>query len=107
MSATLTILALLAAASLLYLWLQTGDNQYRLEAVKRVAFGVPFLILMFLFGGLIGVSIVVTFVLDVIWQFATGREGWTPGGQVERLERWRRNNMLWLQTGRGEFQWIP
>jgi len=106
MTAGILILAAIFALAL-YLWLSTGDNQYRVEALRRILYGVPFLLLMLLFGGIIGAVIITTFVLDVTFQLAAGREGWTPGGHVERLERWRRDNMLWLQTGKGDFQWLP
>jgi len=93
--------ALLAIATvyLLYRWYRSGDNRYRLQAVKRVILGIPFLVLMFLAGAVFGTYVVLVFLLDVAWQFLTGRPGFQGDGYAERLWDWKDRNTRWVITG--------
>jgi hypothetical protein len=86
----------------------TGDNTRRWKALKRLVLGVPYFLLMFVLGGIFATIIVATFALDVVWEVVTGRQGFTPEGQMERLWAWRDYNTRYIVYGNGDrFRWIP
>jgi len=104
-----TVLILLAAAVVggAY-WLDTGDNSFRLEALKRLAIGAVFFVFMFLVGFLFGLYIVALWLLDAGFQLLFGREGLvSSGGKSMRLHEWRDNNLRWVAHGEGSPQLIP
>lgn len=85
----------------------TGDNDRRREAAKRLAFGLPFLLVMALIGTLYGIYVTLTWLIDSLWELVTGRQGFTPGGRASRLEHWRTSNTKWVLTGEGEPRLFP
>lgn len=99
----------LAVVLLAVLWwlYQRGDNQYRLQALKRIVVGVPFLLLMFLVGTVFAIYVFAVFFVDVGWQLLTGRPGLTVDGYAQRLWDWRDRNTRWVLVGDGSPQLIP
>lgn len=95
------------AAVLGWLWLQTGNNSLRLEALRRFAIGIPFFIFAFILGSLFGVYTVAVWLADVTWQFLTGREGFDSGGHADRLWDYKDQNTRYVMTGEGSPRWFP
>lgn len=106
MSSVYAFLALLTVVGL-YLWFRVGDNSNRLQALKRLAVGVPFLLLLFVLGWLFAAYIIGVFILDVLWQLTTGREGFSSGGNAERLQEWRDQNTRYIIHGDASPKLIP
>jgi hypothetical protein len=102
-----SLLVVAAVGVVLYLWWHSGDNQYRIEAVRRVVLGIPFLAVMTVAGILFGIYILAAFILDTIWQFATGRPGLSEGGRVERLQDWRDAWTRWCLRGGDRPRFVP
>lgn len=100
-------LLLLAAIALGYLWLRTGDNSLRVQAVKRLAFGIPFFILAFIVGAIFGLYIVTLWLFDATWQFTTGTSGIDSGGRADRLWQFKYENERWLISGDGSPKLYP
>jgi hypothetical protein len=103
---TLTIVSVLVAATL-YFWLKTGDNSLRAQGLKRLALGVPFLVLAFLIGSLFGAYVALVFAADVFWQILTGRPGVDSGGYADRLWDWKDTNTRYILVGEGSFRFFP
>lgn len=99
----IALFILFAAAWVYYV----GDNDRRVEALQRIAFGLPFLLVMAVIGTLFGIYVVVTWVLDTMWVLVTGRRGFRPGGNASRLEHWRTSNTKWILTGEGNPRLFP
>jgi len=97
----------LSVLALGYVVFHTGDNQNRVEALKRITWGIPFLVVMFFAGTVFGLYIVLSFALDVAWQLVTGRDGFASEGHAERLWVWKDRNTRWVAYGDGSPKLIP
>lgn len=106
MAAGYLLLALTVALAV-YLWLRTGDNANRLQALKRLALGIPYFIAMFLLGAVFGGIIILLWLVDVTWQFTTGRSGFTGNGYADRLWNWKDENTRYIIHGDGDPRLLP
>lgn len=80
----------------------------RVDAVKRLVLGVLWYLAMFVVSPVLVILSVLYFVVDVLWQLATGREGLSSdGGFVARLYEWQRENFDYIMYGAGEFKALP
>jgi hypothetical protein len=98
-------LSYLVAGALLFvttlILYRRGDNDRRRTALKRLFFGVPYFVIMFFVGSVFGALLVSLWILDTGWEFVTGREGFRPGGQAERLWEYRDSWVRYIVYGDG------
>jgi hypothetical protein len=100
------VLAAVAVAGL-YLWLRHGDNENRIEALKRLALGVPFFVAMFFAGAVFGGIVDAVWFVDVSWQFLTGGDGFDTDGYADRFWGWKDRNTRYMLTGDGSPVLLP
>ena len=101
-------LAVIVAAAVVWFLLgAAGYDGRRRQAIGRIAFGVPFLLLTATIGFLFAAYIVLVFAADVLYQLLTGRGGLSSSGNAGRLFEYREQNVKWVMFGDGEPRLIP
>lgn len=80
---------------------------YRTEAALRIGIGIPYYIVMLLLSPVIGISALVVWVLDLLWQLAMNTEGVGGGNVLTSVLMWYWGNLLWIMTGDDKFQPLP
>lgn len=81
---------------------------YRMEALKRIAWGLVFIFVVLpIGGGLLLLLGGLTWAFDSLWQLVTGNEGITSDTPLTSLFDWFKDNVDYLLTGEGDANFIP